>query len=82
MVTGRSAELMKVLAEHADLDAVWYFGDEAAGSTVKALSVGNLKQVFTNEGRAIDWYNVEQGEGRWYLEHATQVKNIWVPYGE
>jgi aldehyde dehydrogenase (NAD+) len=82
MVTGRSAELMKVLAEHADLDAVWYFGDEAAGSTVKALSVGNLKQVFTNEGRAIDWYNAEQGEGRWYLEHATQVKNIWVPYGE
>ncbi len=82
IVTGRSAELMKVLAEHADLDAVWCFGDEAAGSTVKALSVGNLKQVFTNEGRAIDWYNAEQGEGRWYLEHATQVKNIWVPYGE
>jgi len=82
MVTGRSAELMKVLAEHADVDAVWYFGDEAAGSTVKALSIGNLKQVFTNEGRAIDWYNAEQGEGRWYLEHATQVKNIWVPYGE
>ena len=23
-----------------------------------------------------------QGEGRWFLQHATQVKNIWVPYGE
>ena len=21
-------------------------------------------------------------EGRWFLEHAVQVKNIWVPYGE
>jgi len=82
IVTGRSAELMKVLAEHADLDAIWCFGDEAASSAVKALSIGNLKQVFTNEGRTLDWFSVEQGEGRWFLQHATQVKNIWVPYGE
>src|ERR1700737_2162722 len=82
MVTGRSAELMKVLAEHDDLDAIWCLGNEASCATAKALSVGNLKQVFTNEGRAIDWFNVEQGEGRWLLQHATQVKNIWVPYGE
>jgi aldehyde dehydrogenase (NAD+) len=82
IVTGRSVELMKVLAEHDDLDAVWCFADEAAGSAAKALSMGNLKQVFTNEGRAIDWISVEQGEGRWFLQHATQVKNIWVPYGE
>jgi len=46
------------------------------------LSVGNLKQTFTNEGRAIDWFDTKQGEGRWFLEHAVQVKNIWVPYGE
>jgi aldehyde dehydrogenase (NAD+) len=82
LVTGRSAELMKVLAEHADVDAVWCFGDETSSTTAKALSIGNLKQVFTNEGRAIDWFSVEQGEGRWFLRHATQVKNIWVPYGE
>jgi aldehyde dehydrogenase (NAD+) len=82
IVTGESAVLMKVLAEHADLDAIWYFGDEASCATAKALSIGNLKQVFTNEGRAIDWFNVEQGEGRWFLQHAVQVKNIWVPYGE
>jgi aldehyde dehydrogenase (NAD+) len=82
LVTGRSAELMKVLAEHADVDAVWCFGDEESSATVKALSIGNLKQVFTNEGRAIDWFNVDQGEGRWFLRHAVQVKNIWVPYGE
>ena len=82
MVTGRPAELLKVLAEHDDLDAIWCFRDEAASAQVKALSIGNLKQVFTNEGRAIDWFSVEQGEGRWFLQHATQVKNIWVPYGE
>ena len=48
----------------------------------KALSVGNLKQVFTNEGRAIDWFDAKQGEGRWFLDHTVQVKNIWVSYGE
>ena len=26
--------------------------------------------------------SIKQAEGRWFLEHATQVKNIWVPYGE
>src|ERR1700719_1950356 len=82
IVTGRAVELMKVLAEHLDLDAIWCFGDEASCATAKALSIGNLKQVFTNEGRAIDWFNGEQGEGRWFLRHAVQVKNIWVPYGE
>jgi aldehyde dehydrogenase (NAD+) len=82
MVMGRASELLKVLAEHADVDAIWRFGDEAGGATAKALSIGNLKQVFTNEGREIDWFRTEQGEGRWFLQHATQVKNIWVPYGE
>jgi len=82
IVTGKVSELMKTLAEHDDLDAIWSFTDEAAASSVKALSVGNLKQVFTNEGRAIDWFDVKQGEGRWFLDHAVQVKNIWVPYGE
>jgi aldehyde dehydrogenase (NAD+) len=82
IVTGRSVELMKTLAEHDDVDAIWCFSDEASGASAKLLSVGNLKQVWTNEGRAIDWFDGKQGEGRWFLHHATQVKNIWVPYGE
>jgi len=82
IVTGYSSQLLKTLAEHDDVDAVWCFGDEAGAAAAKSYSVGNLKQVFTNEGRAIDWFDVKQGEGRWFLQHATQVKNIWVPYGE
>ncbi|HKF26597.1 MAG TPA: aldehyde dehydrogenase family protein, partial [Candidatus Acidoferrum sp.] len=82
LITGRSTELLKVLAEHDDLDAVWCCGDDALCAAAKALSAGNLKQVWTNEGRAIDWTDKNQGEGRWFLEHAYQVKNIWVPYGE
>jgi aldehyde dehydrogenase (NAD+) len=82
LVTGRASELLKVLAEHDDLDAVWCYGDEELCAAAKALSTGNLKQVWTNEGREIDFFDAGQGEGPWYLEHAYQVKNIWVPYGE
>ena len=82
IVTGRVSELMKVLAEHHDVDAIWSFTSDWSGAPAKMLSIGNLKQVFTNEGRAIGWFNPKQGEGRWYLDHAVQVKNIWVPYGE
>jgi aldehyde dehydrogenase (NAD+) len=82
IVTGYTSQLLKTLSEHDDVDGIWCFADGASAAAAKALSVGNLKQVFTNEGRAIDWFDVTQGEGRWFLEHATQVKNVWVPYGE
>jgi aldehyde dehydrogenase (NAD+) len=82
IVTGYASQLLKTLAEHDDVDAIWSFGDEANAAAAKAMSVGNLKQVWTNEGRAIDWFDPRLAEGRWFLEHATQVKNIWVPYGE
>ncbi len=82
LVTGRTAELLKVMAEHDDLDAMWCYGDAEMCAAAKALSVGNLKQVWTNEGRELNFFSQGQGEGRWYLEHAYQVKNVWVPYGE
>ncbi len=82
LVSGKAMELGKTLAEHDDIDAVWSFRDAEASAMVKAASIGNLKQVFSNDGRAVDWFDVKQAEGRHYLRHATQVKNIWVPYGE
>ena len=82
IVTGYASQLLKTLAEHDDVDGLWCYGDEAGVAAAKAMSTGNLKQVWTNEGRVIGWFNPKQAEGRWFLEHATQVKNIWVPYGE
>ena len=82
IVTGYASQLLKTLAEHDDVDGLWCYGDEATVAAAKAMSTGNLKQVWTNEGRVIDWFNPKQAEGRWFLEHASQVKNIWVPYGE
>jgi aldehyde dehydrogenase (NAD+) len=82
IVTGYASQLLKTLAEHDDVDGLWCYGDEATVAAAKAMSTGNLKQVWTNEGRVIDWFNPKHAEGRWFLEHATQVKNIWVPFGE
>jgi aldehyde dehydrogenase (NAD+) len=82
IVTGYTSQLLKTLAEHDDVDAIWCYGDDATVAAAKAMSTGNLKQVWTNEGRVIDWFDAKVAEGRWFLEHATQVKNIWVPYGE
>jgi aldehyde dehydrogenase (NAD+) len=82
MIAGKPMELGKTLAEHDDVDAVWCFRDATASAMVKAASIGNLKQVWTNEGKVFDWFDPSQGEGRVFLRHATQVKNIWVPYGE
>ena len=82
IVAGKASELGKTLAEHDDIDAIWSFRDETASAMVKLGSIGNLKQVWTNEGRQIDWFDPAQAEGRFFLRHATQIKNIWVPYGE
>jgi aldehyde dehydrogenase (NAD+) len=82
LVAGNASELGKTLAEHDDIDAIWSFCDESAAAMVKAASIGNLKQVFSNDGLAVDWFDPAQAQGRWFLRHATQVKNIWVPYGE
>jgi aldehyde dehydrogenase (NAD+) len=82
LIAGKPTDLAKTLSEHDDIDAIWSFRDEATSTLVKAASTGNLKQVFANDGRTIDWFDPAQSQGRWFLRHATQIKNIWVPYGE
>ena len=82
LVAGRPAELGKTLAEHDGIEAIWCFRSDEEAAMVRAASIGNMKQVWTNDGHEYDWFNRAQAEGRWFLQHATQVKNIWVPYGE
>ncbi|MGH9606517.1 MAG: aldehyde dehydrogenase family protein, partial [Terracidiphilus sp.] len=82
LVAGRPAELARTLAEHDGIEAVWCFRSDEEAAQVRAASIGNMKQVWTNDGHEYDWFNPAQAEGRWFLQHATQVKNIWTPYGE
>ena len=78
IVTGPRDALAKVLAEHNDVDAIWYFGGAEGSAAVERASVGNLKQTWVSNGQARDWLHDDAAE---FLRHATQVKNIWVPYG-
>ncbi len=48
---------------------------------VEAASVSNLKATWT-DAAARDWLPAAQNQGRAFLRRATQVKNIWAPYGE
>jgi aldehyde dehydrogenase (NAD+) len=82
IVTGHRDELTKTLAEHDNIDALWYFGTQDGSKFVEAASVTNLKQTWCGYGKARDWTDAAQSEGREFLRRATQVKNIWVPYGE
>jgi aldehyde dehydrogenase (NAD+) len=82
IVTGNRDELARTLAEHDDVDALWYFGSRTGSALVEKASVGNLKYTWTSGGLKRDWFDPVQGEGREFLRQATQVKNIWVPYGE
>jgi aldehyde dehydrogenase (NAD+) len=75
IVTGDRDELAKVLAEHDDVDAVWYAGRQDGRAMVERASAGNMKRTWTLAPAgplpAVDEI----------LREATQVKNIWVPYG-
>ncbi|MES5485462.1 aldehyde dehydrogenase family protein [Bradyrhizobium sp. INPA03-11B] len=82
IVTGDRGELVKVLAEHDDVDALWAFGSQDASAAAERLSIGNLKRTLVDHGLALDWYDKAASEGPILLRHAVQVKNIWIPYGD
>jgi aldehyde dehydrogenase (NAD+) len=82
IITGLRSELVETLAAHDDVDGLWYFPDDSGSAQVERASAGNLKRTWVSCGRARDWYDPAQGAGAEFLRHATQVKNIWIPYGE
>jgi aldehyde dehydrogenase (NAD+) len=82
ILTGNRDHLMKTLAAHDDVNAIWYFGDARGSRQVEELSATNMKRTWVSYGKTRDWTSQEQGMGREFLRHATEVKNIWVPMGE
>jgi aldehyde dehydrogenase (NAD+) len=81
LVTGPPAELAKTLAGHMDVDAVWSFSSADLSGLVERESAANLKRTWVNRGRARDWFGTD-AEGREFLRQATELKTVWVPYGE
>jgi aldehyde dehydrogenase (NAD+) len=81
VITGPKDTLAQVLAEHDDVDGMWYFGNAAGVKAVELASASNMKRTWTS-ARPRDWMDPRQAEGREFLRHASEVKNIWIPYGE
>lgn len=82
IITGSALELADTLSKHNDVDAVWAFGQAELSTLVERNSIGNLKRCFVDYGRQFDWTDPLAGEGELFLRRATEIKNIWIPYGE
>ena len=82
IITGNKEELAKTLAEHDNIDSIWYVGTQQGSQHVEARSIGNLKTTWVNNGKQRDWLNPQHAQGLEFLRQATLIKNIWVPYGE
>jgi aldehyde dehydrogenase (NAD+) len=63
-----------------DVDAVWSFAAAPVSGLIEAEAAGNIKRTWVNHGAARDW--AAAGAEREFLRHATEIKTIWVPYGE
>ena len=81
IITGSKDALAKELAKHYDVDGLWYFGSKENCKDIESLSTDNMKRTWVNYGKYRDWMNNEQSEGQEFLRHATEIKNIWIPYG-
>lgn len=81
ILTGSHAELAPHMAKHMDVDAVWSFAGADLSEVIERGAATNLKRTWVNNGMARHWLKSE-GEGRAFLQAATDVKTVWVPYGE
>jgi len=77
ILTGDRKDVASHMGQHMDIDAVWGFADAETSTAIEATSAGNLKRTWVNHGLTPDWSDTHT-----LLRHATEVKNIWVPYGE
>ena len=81
IVTGPKEELAAELAKHYNVDGIWYFGTAEGSKNIELLSTDSMKRSWVNYGKYRNWMNPKHGEGTEFLRHATEIKNIWIPYG-
>ena len=80
IVTGDTDTLSRTLSEHDNVDGIWYFGSHDGARAVEYASAGNLKRTWTHT-QSYAWAGSWGAASELFLGHATQVKNIWIPYG-
>ena len=82
IVTGDQEVLTEVLAKHYDIEGLWYWGSSEGSAMVEREAAASMKRTWVNYGLYHDWENEDQGAGEYFLRKSTEIKNIWIPYGE
>jgi aldehyde dehydrogenase (NAD+) len=82
IITGNQDVLTDVLARHFDIEGLWYWGTRKGSKLVETEAAETMKRTWVNYGMYHDWESAEQGQGETFLRKATEIKNIWIPYGE
>ena len=83
ILTAKENELNSTLSKHENIDGIWYFGNSAISKTeIIKNSTSNLKRYWCPNETYIDWTNNSKSFLDEFLYNSTQVKNIWIPYGE
>ncbi|MGV6839767.1 MAG: aldehyde dehydrogenase family protein [Planktomarina sp.] len=72
ILSGPQAALAQTMADHANIEAVWNLSDPSMTVAIETASASNLKRTWT--GAAPDDHHA-------WLEAATELKTVWVPYG-
>ncbi|WP_439141701.1 aldehyde dehydrogenase family protein [Pseudooctadecabacter sp.] len=76
ILTGPHADLAPHMAAHGNIDAVWSFSSADVSGVIEAKSISNLKRTWVNNGTSREWPS-----STWRAQ-STEVKTIWIPYGE
>jgi aldehyde dehydrogenase (NAD+) len=79
ILTGAHTDIASHAAKHLDVDAVWSFSSAHLSATIEREAAGNLKRTWVNNGLGRDWSKTQADQ---FLDAATEVKTVWVPYGE
>ena len=83
ILTAKENKLNKTLSQHENIEGIWYFGDDnAQRSDIIKNTTSNIKRYWCPEEKHIDWKNASEEFLNEFLHQSTQVKNIWIPYGE
>lgn len=76
IVTGPWSETLPTLADHEAVQSIWNFGGADWATEIERRSAANLKQTWCVN--TVDWTGRPHPE---FIRRATQIKNIWVPFG-
>jgi len=83
ILTAKQNELNLTLAQHENIDGIWAFSENAkTRSSIIKETAFNLKRFWCPKNKNIDWSSNSEEFLLEFLYQGSQVKNIWIPYGE